>query len=149
MFEVLRNVTSEMSKSCCCCSNQAVFFLVQGCESNQTSPDDPTGTFAAAKQAAAKADVTVLAVGLTLEVWDREGVGHETEMVDRVSLELPQVQKDLIAAVRSVAKKVVLVIVSGSAVPFNESAADAVVLAMYGGEEAGNGACEAQAQSVT
>ena len=51
----------------------------------------------------------------------------------------PQVQQDLIATVRSVAKKVVLVIVSGSAVPFNESAADAVVYAMYGGEEAGNG----------
>jgi hypothetical protein len=29
MLEVLRNVTSEMSKSCCCCSNQAVFVLVQ------------------------------------------------------------------------------------------------------------------------
>jgi beta-glucosidase len=65
--------------------------FVQGCESNRTSPDDPQGTFAAAKQAAAMADVTVLAVGLTLKVWDQEGVGHETEMVDRVSLELPQV----------------------------------------------------------
>ena len=118
-------------------SNPVTF--VQGCESNRTSKDDPKGMFAAAKQAAAKADVTVLAVGLTLEVWDREGVGHETEMVDRVSLELPQIQQELIAAVRSVAKKVVLVIVSGSAVPFNESSADAAVYAMYGGEEAGNG----------
>ena len=42
--------------------------FVQGCESNQTSPDDPKGMFAAAKQAAAAADVTVLAVGLTLNV---------------------------------------------------------------------------------
>ena len=40
-------------------------------------------------------------------------------------------QLDLIAAVRSVAKKVVLVVVSGSAVPFDESAADAAVYAMY------------------
>lgn len=48
-------------------SSQKVTF-VQGCESNQTSPDDPKGTFAAAKQAAAAADVTVLAVGLTLNV---------------------------------------------------------------------------------
>ena len=66
--------------------------FVQGCESNQTSANDPHGAFAAAKQAAAAADVTVLAVGLTLEVHDQEGVGHETEMVDRVSLALPQVQ---------------------------------------------------------
>ena len=42
--------------------------FVQGCESNQTSPDDPKGLFAAAKQAAHAADVTVLAVGLTLNV---------------------------------------------------------------------------------
>jgi beta-glucosidase len=33
----------------------------------------------------------------------------------------------------------VLVIVAGSAVPFNESLADAALYAMYGGEEAGNG----------
>ena len=60
-------------------------------------------------------------------------------MIDRISLELPQVQQDLIAAVRESAKKLVLVVVSGSALPFNESAADAAVYAMYGGEEAGNG----------
>lgn len=113
--------------------------FVQGCESNQTSHDDPSGVFAAAKQAAAAADVTVLAVGLTLKVRDAEGVGHETEMLDRLSLELPRVQRNLIAAVRSVAKKVVLVIVSGSAVPFDESAADAAIYAMYGGAQAGNG----------
>jgi hypothetical protein len=38
-----------------------------------------------------------------------------------------------------VAKKVVLVIVAGSAVPFNESFSDAALYAMYGGEQAGNG----------
>jgi beta-glucosidase len=113
--------------------------FVQGCESNQTSKSDPKGMFAAAKQAAAAADVTVLAVGLTLRVKDEHGVGHETEMRDRLSLQLPRVQLDLIAAVRSVAKKVVLVIVSGSAVPFDEDSADAAVYAMYGGQEAGNG----------
>lgn len=113
--------------------------FVQGCESNQTSADDPTGTFSAAKQAAAAADVAVVAVGLTAGVWDQAGVGGEEEMRDRLSLNLPQVQLDLIAAVRSVAKKVVLIIVSGSAVTFNESDADATLYAMYGGEEAGNG----------
>ena len=113
--------------------------FVQGCESNQTAKGDPSGTFAAAKLAAAAADVTVLAVGLTANVMDAHGVGHEEEMIDRISLELPQVQQDLIAAVSSVAKKVVLVVVSGSAVPFNESSVDAALYAMYGGAEAGNG----------
>ena len=113
--------------------------FVQGCETNQTSPGDPNGEFAAAKRAAAAADVTVLAVGLTAGIDDRDGVGHEEEMRDRLSLELPRVQRELIAAVHSVAKKVVLVIVAGSAVPFNASAADAALYAIYGGAEAGNG----------
>eukprot|EP00040_Diaphanoeca_grandis_P033283 m.203592 g.203592 ORF g.203592 m.203592 type:complete len:238 (+) comp32856_c0_seq2:1765-2478(+) len=117
--------------------NPAVF--VQGCETNQTSASDPNGTFSGAKLAAAAADVTVLAVGLTERIRDKQGVGHECEMIDRLSLDLPQVQLDLIAAIRSVAKKVVLVVVSGSAVPVNESNADAIVYAIYGGEEAGNG----------
>lgn len=103
--------------------------FVQGCESNQTSHDDPRGEFVAAKHAAAAADVTVLAVGLTASVRDAAGVGAENEGGDRVSLELPTVQKRLIEAVRSVAKRVVLVIVSGSAVTFNESATDAALYA--------------------
>lgn len=113
--------------------------FAQGCETNQTLADDPSGLFEEAKRVAAAADVTILAVGLTASVRDKAGVGHEQEMIDRLSLELPEVQTQLIEAVRSVAKKVVLVIVSGSAVPFNESNADAALYAMYGGEEAGNG----------
>ena len=48
--------------------------FVQGCESNQTSASDPHGSFATAKMAAAAADVTVLAVGLTANVMDAHGV---------------------------------------------------------------------------
>ena len=122
--------------------------FAQGCETNQTLASDPTGSFTAAKQAAAAADVTVLAVGLTAHVRDAHGVGHEEEMSDRLSLNLPQVQLDLISAVRAVAKKLVLVIVSGSAVPFNESSADAAVYAIYGGAEAGNGLADVLFGSV-
>ena len=113
--------------------------FTQGCETNQTSKNDPGGKFLDAKAAAANADVVVLAVGLVgvHGVYDKDGVGSEQEMRDRPSLELPQIQLDLIKAVRSVAKKVVLVIVSGSAVPFDESLADAAVYAIYGGEAAG------------
>lgn len=92
--------------------------FVQGCRTNQTSTDDPNGTFAAARAAALAAEFTVVALGLTTDVSDAHGVGHEAEMRDRVSLALPQVQLDLLAAVREVAHKVVLVIVAGSAVLF-------------------------------
>lgn len=113
--------------------------FVQGCESNQPSQSDPEGKFAAARAAASAADVTILAVGLTTGVEDADGVGLEEEQNDRLSLHLPKVQLDLIAALRPVAKKLVLVVVSGSAVPFNESLADAALYAMYGGEAAGAG----------
>jgi len=80
-----------------------------------------------------------VALGLTSAVYDEHGVGGEREMRDRLSLMLPQVQYDLLAAVRKAAKKVVLVIVSGSAVPFDAAQADAALYAMYGGAQAGSG----------
>jgi hypothetical protein len=109
----------------------------RGCDTNQTLSDDPE--FANAVRVAASVDVAVVALGLTARVEDASGVGLEAEMRDRKSLTLPQVQLDLLAAVRKRAKKVVLVIVAGSGVPFDEALADAVVLAPYGGAQAGAG----------
>jgi hypothetical protein len=48
---------------------------MHGTDCLQTSKNDPNGEFAEAKRAAATADVTVLAVGLTANVRDAEGVG--------------------------------------------------------------------------
>ena len=109
----------------------------RGCDTNQTLSDDPE--FANAMRVAAAVDVAVIALGLTARVEDASGVGLEAEMRDRKSLTLPQVQLDLLAAVRKAAKKVVLVIVAGSGVPFDEALADAAVLAPYGGAQAGAG----------
>ncbi|MGI6231756.1 MAG: xylan 1,4-beta-xylosidase [Prevotella sp.] len=58
---------------------------------------------------------------------------------DRTSIELPQVQRDLIALLHKAGKRVVFVNCSGSAValvPESENA-DAIVQAWYGGEAAG------------
>ena len=110
--------------------------FAQGCETNQTLPGE--ADFASARRAAAEADVAVVALGLTRDVIDEQGVGFEKELGDRISLDLPRVQTELLVAVRSAAKRVVLVIVSGSAVPFNASLADAALYAMYGGAQAGN-----------
>ena len=67
--------------------------LVQGCESNQTSADDPTGTFIAA---VATGDVATGVGRLTSAVHDKAGVGHERELMDGLPLNL----LDLIAAVK-------------------------------------------------
>ena len=59
---------------------------------------------------------------------------------DRTDIQLPQVQRDLIAALHKAGKKVVYVNCSGSAValvPETENA-DAILQAWYGGEQGGN-----------
>jgi beta-glucosidase len=104
--------------------------------------------FASAVAAAKQADVAVVALGLSEDIWDSHGVGGETEGHDRLSLELPQVQIDLLKAVRKVARKLVLIIVCGSAVHFDETLADAAVYALYGGEEAGHGLADVLFGSV-
>lgn len=58
---------------------------------------------------------------------------------DRTSIELPQVQRDIIAALHRAGKKIVLVNCSGSAVALSPEAAicDAIVQAWYPGEQGG------------
>lgn len=60
---------------------------------------------------------------------------------DRTSIELPQVQRDILKALHEAGKKVVLVNCSGSAValaPEQEETCDAIVQAWYAGEQGGH-----------
>jgi beta-glucosidase len=86
----------------------------------------------AAKAAAAAAEVTVLVLGL--------GSSMEAEGRDRVNVTMPSVQRALYEAVAAASNKLVLVIVSAGGVDIgDETAAQAIVFAPYGGEEAGSG----------
>lgn len=84
-----------------------------------------------ASKVAAKADVTVLALGL--------GTHMEAEGQDRVNMTLPPIQHALMKTVAKVSKKLIVVIVSAGGVAIDENGACAVVWAPYGGEEAGSG----------
>ena len=60
---------------------------------------------------------------------------------DRTSIELPQVQRDILKALHQAGKKVILVNCSGSAValvPEQEETCDAIIQAWYAGEQGGN-----------
>ena len=78
------------------------------------------------------ADVIVMVGGISSDI---EGEGH-----DRSSIELPEVQQQLLAALDETGKPVVVVNVSGSAIGFGnvESRYDALVQAWYGGQACGN-----------
>ena len=77
------------------------------------------------------ADVIVMVSGISSDI---EGEGH-----DRSSIELPEVQQQLLAELDATGKPVVLVNVSGSAIGFGnvESKYDALIQAWYGGQACG------------
>ena len=78
-----------------------------------------------------KADVIVMVSGISSDI---EGEGH-----DRTTIELPEIQQQLLEAVDGTGKPVVLVNVSGSAIGLGnvENKYDALVQAWYGGQGCG------------
>ena len=104
----------------------------RGCDidsRNRTGFDDAIG-------AAAAADVTISVMGLdpSVEYDSTSGKG------DRSSISLPGVQHELLTMLRHASKRLVVVLVGGSAmaVPWEAEHADALLWAGYGGEAAGD-----------
>ena len=109
----------------------------EGCDWWST---DTTG-IAAAVEAAAKSDVTVVAVG-TRSTFLGRGPRKSTagEAFDLSSLELPGVQLNLLKALKAAGKPLVVVLVSGKplALPWVKDNADAFLVQWYAGEQQGN-----------
>jgi beta-glucosidase len=87
--------------------------------------------FSKAKKVAARNDVVILALGIS--------PGISQEELDRTEIELPQVQRDLIAEVASVNPHIIIVLVNGGPVALagTETEAEAIVEAWYSGEFGG------------
>ena len=101
-----------------------------------------TDLLAHAREAAAHADAVVLCLGLSPRL---EGEEMDVQVEgfsggDRLTLDLPKVQEDLLRAMESLKKPIVVVLLNGSAVAVNWADAHipAIVEAWYPGEEAGN-----------
>ncbi|MGD0724044.1 MAG: glycoside hydrolase family 3 C-terminal domain-containing protein [Spirochaetia bacterium] len=96
--------------------------------------------FGEALAAADSADVVVMALGLNNRLEGEEGSAARSEwMGDRISIELPAIQRQLFEAVAAKGKPIVLVLLGGSAlaIPRENALARAVLLAWYPGEEGG------------
>ncbi len=87
--------------------------------------------FTAAKAIAARSDVVILALGTS--------PGIAREELDRTEIELPKLQRDLIAEVTSVNPNIVFVLTNGGPVALagTEAKAGAIIEAFYGGEFGG------------
>ena len=100
----------------------------------------------AAIAAAKNADVVVAVVGITSRLEGEEMPVDQPGFSggDRTSLDLPQPEEDLVQAVASTGKPVVVVLMNGSALSVNweKAHANAIVEAWYSGEEGGAAVAE-------
>jgi beta-glucosidase len=96
----------------------------------------------AAVAAAKNADVVVAVVGITSELEGEEMQVNEAGFKggDRTSIDLPQPEEDLLKALATAGKPVVVVLTNGSALAVNwaKEHANAIIDAWYPGEEGGN-----------
>lgn len=100
-----------------------------------TSPDP------AAVSAAAEADVVIAVVGITSRLEGEEMPVDQPGFFggDRISLDMPKPEEDLLQAIAATHKPLVVVLMNGSALGVNweKAHANAIVEAWYAGEEGG------------
>jgi beta-glucosidase len=100
----------------------------------------------AAVAAAKSADVVIAVVGITSELEGEEMQVNEAGFKggDRTSIDLPKPEEDLLEAVASVGKPLVVVLTNGSALGVNwaKEHANAILDAWYPGEEGGSAVAE-------
>ncbi len=115
----------------------------EGCKPQGTDLTScaPHGNLTEAVLLAKRADLTVLVLGLNTEIEGEQGdAGNSEAAGDKLSLDLPGLQQQLLEAVVAVGKPVVVVLVAGSplALGFAHDRASAVIQAWYPGEEGGS-----------
>ncbi len=113
---------------------------VRGCELVE---GDQSG-FAEAVEAARNADLVIAVLGLAPKLEGEEGESDYNKTGDRTDIALPGHQEALLQAVHATGTPVVLTLQGGSAlaVPWAKEHVPAILMAWYGGEEAGTALAE-------
>lgn len=112
-------------------------YYAKGCD---LAGDSKFG-FSEAVSAAQRADAVIMCMGISPALEGEEGDAFNSDASgDRLHIDLPGVQEELIQTICSTGKPVVLVLISGSAVAINwaQENVPAIIAAWYPGEEGGN-----------
>jgi beta-glucosidase len=132
----LRGIREKLGSS-------AEVFYAQGCNwaTGMTSQKPEAELKAEAMEVAGKADVVIMCMGITPRL---EGEEMRVSIDgfrggDRTRIDLPDVQQELIRAIHSLGKPVVLVLLNGSALAVNweNENIPAIIETWYGGQAAG------------
>ncbi len=117
-------------------------FYSEGCHlyKQKVGLSEPRGSFAEALSVAESSDVVVMCLGLDATIEGEEGdTSNEFASGDKVDLNLPGLQQELLEQIVAVGKPVVLVLLSGSAlaVKWADEHVPAIVQAWYPGGRGG------------
>src|SRR5690554_1348707 len=119
-------------------------FYAEGCALGETPEsfwgNPPTTGFAEALAAAERSDLVVMCLGLSPEFEGEEGSVAESDGGgDKINLNLPGLQLDLLKVISQTGKPIVLVLLNGSPVELNwaHENVEAILEAWYPGEEGG------------
>ena len=120
-------------------------YYAPGCDLANTKPSawgrQPTAGFAEALTAAEHADVVIMCMGLSPKLEGEQGASAASDGGgDKLGLDLPGMQEELLKAVHAVGKPIVLVLFNGSPVAINwaQEHIPAIIEAWYPGQEGGN-----------
>jgi beta-glucosidase len=118
-------------------------YYAEGCKAKGTELTGPApdGNLTEAVLLAKRADVTVLVLGLNAQIEGEQGDAGDSEAAgDKLDLELPGLQQQLLEAVVAVGKPVVLVLLAGSAlaVTWAHEHVGAILQSWYPGQAGGS-----------
>ncbi|MDP4180677.1 MAG: glycoside hydrolase family 3 C-terminal domain-containing protein [Bacillota bacterium] len=122
--------------------SDARIYYSSGCHlyKEKTGLSEPRDRFAEAVAAAQRSDIVVMCMGLDSNIEGEEGdVSNEYASGDKLHLNLPGLQQELLETVHKVGKPMILVLLSGSAlaVTWADENAAAIIQAWYPGAEGG------------
>jgi beta-glucosidase len=123
-------------------SNDTRIYYATGCHlyKDRNPLCEPGDGFAEALSAAERADVVVMCLGLDASIEGEEGdASNEYASGDKLHLNLPGIQQELLEQVYKVGKPVILVLLSGSAlaVTWADQNIPAIIQAWYPGAQGG------------